>query len=70
MRETLEIVITETPYGDYQATSGSISVEGSSPEEAEQILREMLREQWESHGIGHRVAIVSDPNEILPVEDE
>lgn len=66
----LEIVVRETPDGDFVAVCGSLKAEGSTAEEAEELLREQLRMQWEANPIGSRPAIVGDEDEVPAGSEE
>jgi hypothetical protein len=58
----------ELPDGNYLATCGSLSAEAGTYAEAEELLRDMLDQQWEANPSLRRPTIVSDPD-VLP-DDE
>lgn len=70
MREALEIVVTETPNGDYQASCGGLTAEAPTPAEAEEILRELLQDKWAANPTGHQPAILADPNFVPDIDEE
>lgn len=70
MRGCSEISIAETIHGDYVATCGSLSAEGATPSEAEQLLLSLLdtRQADGERALGS-ASIYEDPD-ARPLDDE
>jgi hypothetical protein len=60
----------ELPDGNYLASCGSLSAEAATCAEAEELLREMLDQQWESNPGFRRPVIAMDPDGLPDADPE
>jgi hypothetical protein len=70
MRGSLEISISETIHGDYVASCGALSAEGSTPAEAEKLLMDLMESRASDGGRSFGRASVYEDPDLRPIDDE